>query len=376
MRCTTAVQRLLALAAWAAPVQELAAASAQTDTGDTALADSSNSVGEAYDSTDTSAFPLVDSLFSRAHTAFHFHRDLENATLGKSSRLATSPSATTASRALVAPPLRGARPAPGRFLPAPGLGLRRPHVTPDRHMKMKCTIHETFERTDPNLVPGSVKNLKTFDVPVKRDFNEVQVRVYNIDRYGMSPLAAKALKKNIEAIWHVGVAVFGKEYWFGAVVEEQSLSEVDYAFGFGPTHVYNIGKTDMDPKEFHDWVFDKMAKKYTVDSYHCFNHNCHHFANDLVVKLTGKQPADGGFPQWCLDHGEKALSEMSDAQSSAITWVSNRIAKVMMISWGKYNRERFVTKGTTSLSTEGDAERKLTARGDLSPKGTTSLSTG
>jgi len=204
------------------------------------------------------------------------------------------------------------------------------------------------EIEDPNLTPGAVRFLKTVDTMDTPAFDMVQVRVYNIDRYGMSPLAAKALNKNIEAIWHVGVAVFGREYWFGAIVEAQSLADVDYAFGFGPTHVYNIGRTQLNPEEFHAWVFDEMAPKYNVDSYDCFNHNCHHFANELVMKLTGKTPAEGGFPKWCLSHGENALSEISDGMASRIKWVSNRIAKVMMISWGKYNRERFVSKGTTS----------------------------
>jgi hypothetical protein len=213
------------------------------------------------------------------------------------------------------------------------------------------------DRSDPNLTPGAIKKLVPEDKPKPPEFNEVQVRVYNIDRYGMSPLAAKALNKNIEAIWHVGVAVFGKEYWFGAIVEEQSLNDVDYAFGFGPTHVYNIGTTDLDPKEFHDWVFDVQANQYNVESYDCFNHNCHHFANDLVVKLTGKTPDTGGFPKWCLEHGEDALSELPKMVNRPATeWISNRIAKVMMISWGKYNRERFVDKGgaagRTSIGTE------------------------
>jgi len=233
---------------------------------------------------------------------------------------------------------------------------------------MTCAIRE---RVDPNWTPGAAKHLKTDDAPQKLAFNQVQVRVYNIDRYGMSPLAAAALKKNIEAIWHVGVAVFGKEYWFGAVVESQNLKDVDYAFGFGPTHVYDIGTTDADPAEFEKWVFDTLAHQYDVESYDCFNHNCHHFANDLVVKLTGKTPAEGGFPQWCLDHGEKALSEMPEAQAEKITWVSNRIAKVMMISWGKYNRERFVSTGKASPE-KAPATRNSTGMGSVI--GTSALS--
>jgi len=221
----------------------------------------------------------------------------------------------------------------------------------------RCAVQYALDRQDPNWTPGAVKNLRYVDKPPPPKFNDVQVRVYNIDRYGMSPLAAKALGKNIEAIWHVGVTVFGREYWYGAVVEAQNLTQVDYAFGFGPSHVYNIGTTDLDPDEFHKWVFEDRFNEYRPDTYDCFNHNCHHFANDLVIKLTGKTPQTGGFPQWCLDHGEKALSEKTEDEMKAITWVSNRIAKVMMISWGKYNRERFVDKQNERASLEREIAR-------------------
>jgi hypothetical protein len=31
------------------------------------------------------------------------------------------------------------------------------------------------------------------------------------------------LQKPIEGIWHVGVAVYGKEYWFSTLIESKAL---------------------------------------------------------------------------------------------------------------------------------------------------------
>lgn len=252
-------------------------------------------------------------------------------------------------------------PRPSSVLPSTYSGYR-----PQFHRNQQATCAIQYEqqpdRIDPNWTPGAVGKLKYMDKAAIPKFNEVQVRVYNIDRYGMSPLAAKALNKNIEGIWHVGVAVFGKEYWYGAIVESQNLKEVDYAFGFGPSHIYDIGTTDVDPDEFHQWVTETKAKEYVPDTYDCFNHNCHHFANDLVFKLTGKTPDSGGFPQWCLDHGEKALSEKTEQEQNRIAWISNRIAKVMMISWGKYNRERFKGKDGGVLNGPDTATPALVAQ--------------
>lgn len=292
---------------------------------------------------------LIDKLqavFDRAQMASQLHMaNLDNTMLGK-------PGPGTAMKAkpghAAMPSCTSLRPfvLPASSL-APPLHHKLPRTPGDSSRwagnRQKCTVQATLqsERKDPNLTPGAIKSLKPIDKIDDLEFNDVQVRVYNIDRWNMSPIAAKALKKNCEAIWHVGVTVFGKEYWYGAIVESQNLTEVDYVFGFGPTHVYNIGKTDLDPEEFDKWVFEDRAREYQVEKYDCFNHNCHHFARDLVLKLTGKTPEQGGFPQWCLDHAEQALSELGDEKADQIRWVSNRIAKVMMVSWGKYNRERF-----------------------------------
>eukprot|EP00747_Dinoflagellata_sp_TGD_P167754 gnl/TRDRNA2_/TRDRNA2_192786_c0_seq1.p1 gnl/TRDRNA2_/TRDRNA2_192786_c0~~gnl/TRDRNA2_/TRDRNA2_192786_c0_seq1.p1 ORF type:complete len:332 (+),score=56.49 gnl/TRDRNA2_/TRDRNA2_192786_c0_seq1:95-1090(+) len=298
----------------------------------------------------SSSSDAQDKLLDRVREKSPFHNgDLDWTTLAKPGDLAIS-------RGVSAKPFRPPR--ASSFLPhqpafssssvdaAPHWVAQSPQLGRMDSRLQTCAVGKVeSERVDPNLTPGAVGKLKPIDSPDKLEFDDVQVRVYNIDRYGLGKMGAKALNKNIEGIWHVGVAVFGKEYWFGSIVEEMDLSNAEYAFGFGPTHTYDIGKTTVDPKEFDDWVFDAMVKKYNVEAYDCFNHNCHHFANDLVVKLTGKTPDTGGFPQWCLDHGEKGLSEVGDKQAEQIRWVSNRIAKIMMVSWGKYNRDRFKDTG-------------------------------
>ena len=37
--------------------------------------------------------------------------------------------------------------------------------------------------------------------------------------------------------------------------------------------------------------------------------------------LVGKEPAEGGFPQWCLDHGGAALSNLPNADAETIRCV-------------------------------------------------------
>jgi len=45
--------------------------------------------------------------------------------------------------------------------------------------------------------------------------------------------------------------------------------------------------------------------------------------------------------RWCLEHGGEALSNLPEKDAETIRWASNKIAKIMMVSWGRYNKERF-----------------------------------
>jgi hypothetical protein len=78
-----------------------------------------------------------------------------------------------------------------------------------------------------------------------------------------------------------------------------------------------------------------------ISKYDCFNHNCHHFANELALKLTDGR---SGIPQWCIDHGEKGLEMLPTDRAEVIKNVSNKIARIMMVGWGRYNQQRFTSK--------------------------------
>ncbi|GMH39223.1 hypothetical protein BSKO_07121 [Bryopsis sp. KO-2023] len=167
----------------------------------------------------------------------------------------------------------------------------------------------------------------------------VQLRLYNIDRWGLAPAGARLLKKEVDGIYHVGVAVHGCEYWFDHQVNRLDLNDIAYVRGFGPAYVYDMGRTALSPEGVDEFVFGAMKDSYNIDTYDCFFHNCHHFANDVCLKLTNNR-----IPQWCIDHGEQGLSELSEESAKITRVVSNKIARIMMVSWGKYNKERFVER--------------------------------
>jgi len=163
--------------------------------------------------------------------------------------------------------------------------------------------------------------------------------VYNIDRWGLAPVGGKLLRKEVDGIYHVAVAVHGHEYWFDHQVEQLNLSDVFYVRGFSPAFLYDMGTTSMEPEETEAYCFGLLKEKYNIQTYDCFYHNCHHFARDLCLKLTRKK-----IPQWLIDHGEQGLSELSEESAKLVRMVSNKIARIMMVSWGRYSKRRFVEK--------------------------------
>lgn len=67
--------------------------------------------------------------------------------------------------------------------------------------------------SEPTRVADSTASSSSPSLPAAAVTSAVEVRVYNIDRYGMSPMASRVLKKEVDGIYHVGITAFGNEYW-------------------------------------------------------------------------------------------------------------------------------------------------------------------
>lgn len=80
--------------------------------------------------------------------------------------------------------------------------------------------------------------------PSSEQGSRVQVRVYMIDRFGLSRVGRMVLRKEFNAIWHVGVVVFGREYNFADKVAFMDIGGEDMEnqsmHGFAPSHVYEV----------------------------------------------------------------------------------------------------------------------------------------
>ncbi|KAE9602268.1 hypothetical protein Lal_00049756 [Lupinus albus] len=92
-------------------------------------------------------------------------------------------------------------------------------------------------------------------------------------------------------IYHSGIQVHGREYGFGAHdFSASGVFEVEprKCPGFIYRSSFTLGQTNMSRSEFRTFI-ENMACEYHGDTYQLISKNCNHFADDVSLRLTGKQ---------------------------------------------------------------------------------------
>lgn len=95
---------------------------------------------------------------------------------------------------------------------------------------------------------------------------QVVLRVYDIGgKY--TPMMSALLRKEMPAIWHVGIGVFGKEYWFSTRIESKALHETETAFGLAPERTHDLGQAVVDAEAFERHIEEVLQHAYNMDTY-------------------------------------------------------------------------------------------------------------
>lgn len=127
--------------------------------------------------------------------------------------------------------------------------------------------------------------LNYFDVLmhlVGRKTHEVCVYMYDISE-------GKAQWAGLEGIWHTGVVVFDKEYWYGGCVFESKPE--DTPFGKAQKKV-PIGRTVCTRDELWNKMKRELCVEYTAENYDILAHNCNNFTDDVAMFLLNSHIPD------------------------------------------------------------------------------------
>ncbi|KAG7400192.1 hypothetical protein PHYBOEH_006731 [Phytophthora boehmeriae] len=131
----------------------------------------------------------------------------------------------------------------------------------------------------------------------------VTLRVYDLSHGMARQLSPALLGKTIDGVWHTGVLVFGKEYFFGGGGIQAMAPELVVArYGMQPVRTVPLGETLKTQQQFEQFLRDNSAR-FTDASYDLLRHNCNNFSDEAAKFLMGS-----GIPQYILDLPNEALN--------------------------------------------------------------------
>merc|ERR1719265_1935811 len=108
------------------------------------------------------------------------------------------------------------------------------------------------------------------------------------------------LGRQVNGIWHTGVYVFGREYYFGggsglggigsgqSGITNSTPREFQTMTGFGPTRTIRLGTTTRTRAEFEEYL-RTITPNWTCGSYSLLTHNCNNFSDTVSQYLVGKR---------------------------------------------------------------------------------------
>lgn len=177
---------------------------------------------------------------------------------------------------------------------------------------------------------------------VGRRKQEVTLNLYDISNGMAEKVSPWLVSKKLEGLWHSGICVFGKEYFFS----RDTVFDEAGGTSFGkPKKVLNLGLTLWRQSELHKYIVDELKPIFHRETYDVVQNNCNHFTNRLSVFLLGKQLPDEVLEQtgvlntsatirmlrpilnWWLRDGVVARTQEKSVEAEAA--VKSNVEKVM-----------------------------------------------
>lgn len=119
---------------------------------------------------------------------------------------------------------------------------------------------------------------------------EQDVLLYQYDlTNGLAKTIVKFMTgKDMEAVWHTSIVVFGKEYFYGGGICSGQPKKTPYGL---PIKESVFGKTTKTKEELSKFL-KEISDDFNYENYHVFKHNCNHFTNEVCKFLCGKPLPD------------------------------------------------------------------------------------
>lgn len=132
--------------------------------------------------------------------------------------------------------------------------------------------------------------------------SEVTLAIYDLSQGMARQFSMGFLGKQIDGIWHTGIRVYGKEYFFGGGIQALPPQTVAQRYGMMPVETKPLGRTTKTLEQMQAHLTE-INHRFTQETYDLLNNNCNNFSHALCTFLLGH-----GIPQHIIDLPREAMS--------------------------------------------------------------------
>eukprot|EP00448_Togula_jolla_P003311 CAMPEP_0170605720 /NCGR_PEP_ID=MMETSP0224-20130122/20123_1 /TAXON_ID=285029 /ORGANISM="Togula jolla, Strain CCCM 725" /LENGTH=462 /DNA_ID=CAMNT_0010930741 /DNA_START=109 /DNA_END=1497 /DNA_ORIENTATION=+ len=118
---------------------------------------------------------------------------------------------------------------------------------------------------------------------------QVTLHLYDLSKGLAKKLSPVLVNHLVEGVWHTGLVVYGREYYFGGDIYYDTPAMT----GFGkPRRAILLGSTLRQREELHEFIVDQLKPLFTRAAYCAARNNCNHFTDRVSMYLLGKHIPD------------------------------------------------------------------------------------
>ena len=200
---------------------------------------------------------------------------------------------------------------------------------PTRSTRPKTSLHaQTAEFAQP------LWGRDNFD-DVDESSDTVKCTVYNIGGE-LTQVLSLTCSKQLPMIPHVGVRLYGTEYFYSDVIESRPVAVMQDMLEDFPQVSFDLGPATVTEAELEEWIAsDALQSQWQPESYNVFDHNCNHFARVICDKVT-----ENGLEESLMRPVIAVTEEMSELPEWRKNWARamNQITRLVVVSWGRATR--------------------------------------
>ena len=166
--------------------------------------------------------------------------------------------------------------------------------------------------------------------------DHVYVTVYEIGG-PVTKILSFTVNKKLALIPHVGVRVYGKEWFYSNRIEYEPNEVMDEMLKAMPRFTLDLGKATKSPQEVESWI-ESVRDNWQPEDYHVFDKNCNHFGVLMAETIT-----ETGIPepyrQASLDISEKMLDNLPNWRKEMGLHFMTKITRLIVTAWTRATKD-------------------------------------